>query len=134
MHSKKLARTTVQQWVTEMLDSEHEILVFRMKSGGEIRVTPNHPMLADDGSIKLADTLNVGENLVKLGGIKDEIISIEQTRYFGKVYNVFVNSDDLKRNIIVTNGYLNGTAFFQNEGAQFTNRQIFKRSLTRRIW
>jgi PKD repeat protein len=134
MRSKQTSRTAVEQWVTELIDTEHEILVFRMASGGELRVTPNHPMLDSSGTIRLADNMHVGEHLVKLGGVLDEIVSIEQTKYFGKVYNLFVHSSDPKRNIVITNGYLNGTAFFQNEGAEIVNRRIFKRSLIRGVW
>ncbi len=128
---RKLVATKVDQWVTELIDTEHEILVFKMKSGGELKVTPNHPVLSAQGMMKLASEFAVGEHLVQLGGHRDLIVGIEKTRYFGKVYNLFVKSDDLKRNVVVTSGYLNGTAFYQNEGAVNMNRSLFRKNLVR---
>jgi hypothetical protein len=50
------------------------------------------------------------------------------------VYNVFVQSADLHQNIVITNGYLNGTAFYQNEGAQFMNREVLRKRLTQAVF
>jgi len=33
--------------------------------------------------------------------------------------------------VVVTNGYLNGTAFYQNEGSKFMNRALFRQQLFR---
>lgn len=129
MSSKTVQKTKVDQWVTELIDSDHEIVEFRMASGGKLRLTPNHPLVADDGSLKLAEDFRAGDNLVLLGGKLDPIVSVGRSMYYGKVYNVFVKSADLKHNIVVTNGYLNGTAFYQNEGAKFMNRNLLKGKL-----
>jgi len=134
MSSRDLRVTKVEQWVTELVDGEHEILNFKMRSGGSLRLTPNHPVVAQDGSIKLASNFAPGESLVKFGGQLDEIVSIETSVHYGKVYNVFVQSNDLQQNIVVTGGYLNGTAFYQNEGAEYVNRQILRNKLTRGVF
>ncbi|MEZ0391980.1 MAG: PKD domain-containing protein [Pseudobdellovibrionaceae bacterium] len=131
MSSKTVAKSAVDNWVTELFDEDHEILVFTMKSGGQLKVTPNHPILAQSGVMKLAHDFQVGESLVQLGGILDPIVSIEKTIFHGKVYNLFVKSNDLKKNVVVVNGYLNGTAFYQNEGAKFMNRALFRENLFR---
>jgi hypothetical protein len=131
MSSKVLASTKVDVWVTEMVDSDHDILVFNMKSGGQLKLTPNHPVLTADGVMKLSGDFKAGESLVQLGGKLDPIVSIEKTVHHGKVYNVFVKSSDLRKNVVVTNGYLNGTAFYQNEGAKFMNRALFREQLFR---
>jgi hypothetical protein len=81
--------------------------------------------------MKLAGEFKVGESLVMLGGVLDPIVSIEKVQYFGKVYNVFVKSAALQHNIVVTNGYLNGTAFFQNEGSNQLNRVLLRQKLIR---
>lgn len=128
---RKIGATKVDNWVTEMLDGEHQILIFKMKSGGALKVTLNHPLLTPEGVMKQAADFSVGESLVQLGGIPDQILSIEQTVHTGKVYNLFVKSNDPRQNVVVTNGYLNGTAFFQNEGAQNMNRALFRTNLTR---
>lgn len=129
MNTKIAQATQVDQWVTELFDTEHLILEFRMKSGRSLRVTPNHPIVADDGSVKSAESFKAGENLVQLGGQFDQITSISETKYFGKVYNVFVKSSAPLHNIVVTNGYLNGTAFYQNEGSDNLNKVLLRQRL-----
>ncbi len=131
MASKELASTKVDVWVTEMLDGDHDILIFNMKSGGQLKLTTNHPILTADGVMKISGDFKVGESLVQLGGKLDPIVSIEKAVHHGKVYNVFVKSSDLRKNVVVTNGYLNGTAFYQNEGAKFLNRAMFRENLFR---
>ncbi len=131
MASKTVAHTPVDNWVTEMLDGDHDILVFKMKSGGQLKLTTNHPILAADGVMKLSSDFKVGESLVQLGGKLDPIVSIDKTVHHGKVYNLFVKSSDLKKNVVVTNGYLNGTAFYQNEGSKFMNRALFRQQIYR---
>ncbi len=134
MSSKRMQKTAVDQWVTEVVDSTHEILEFRMKSGGHLRLTPNHPLLDGSAFMRNARDFKVGDHVVQLGGVRDEIISITSTDYFGKVYNVFVKSADIHKNIVVINGYLNGSALFQNEGAKSMNTQIFRQSLIRGVF
>lgn len=131
MSSKQTQKTKVDQWVTELVDSDHTILEFRTASGGLIRLTPNHPVVADDGTMRLAGEFKVGDNLVKLGGSLDRITSIDTLGYFGKVYNVFVNSADPAQNVVITQGFLNGTAYFQNEGQANLNRTIFRQNLVK---
>jgi hypothetical protein len=78
----------------------------------------------------LASDFKVGQNLVKFGGASDRIVAIEHEKYFGKVYNVFVKSASPQHNVVITSGFLNGTAFFQNEGASNMNREILRKKLT----
>lgn len=129
MSSRTLVNARVQQWVTEMLDTDHDIVEFKMKSGRSLRLTPNHPVLTDQGAMKLAGSFKVGDNLVRLGGELDPIISIDNMKFHGKVYNLFVESSDAQKNIVITNGYLNGTAYFQNEGASDMNRKLLRNNL-----
>lgn len=131
MNAKLVKKTEVDNWVTEVVDTEHVILNFTTKSGGVLRLTPNHPILTAAGSMKVAGSFKVGESLVRLGGELDPIVSIESTQYYGKVYNLFVKSSELEHNVVVTNGYLNGTAFFQNEGAKHLNQRILRSNLVR---
>lgn len=134
LNTKTVKATSVDQWVTEMLATEHVILEFHMKSGRSLRLTPNHPIVSKEGSVKLAETFKAGDSLVQLGGALDEIKSINETKYFGKVYNLFVKSSEPLENIVVTNGYLNGTAFYQNEGSENINRVILRKKLTKGVF
>lgn len=134
MGSKAVVKTKVDQWVTELIDTEHDILVFKMKSGRELKLTPNHPVVTAEGMMKKAGEFKAGEALVQLGGVLDPIESITPIKHFGKVYNVFVQSNAIHKNILVTNGYLNGSAYFQNEGAKDMNRSLFRQKLTRGVF
>jgi len=133
MSSKDVTKTQVENWITEVEDTDHEILEFQMKSGGHLRVTPNHPLVTDEGTMRLASDFKVGENLIRLGGGRDSISSITKVSYYGKVYNLFVKSSELHKNIVITNGYLNGTAYFQNDGAQHLNKRLFRGALIRGV-
>jgi PKD repeat protein len=133
MSSKTVQKTKVDQWVTELENAEHDIIVFTMKSGRVLKLTPNHPLVTDQGSMRQAQDFKVGDNLVMLGGVGDPIAKMEKIKYFGKVYNVFVESASLHKNIVVTNGYLNGTAYFQNDGAQHLNRRILRGALIKGV-
>lgn len=133
MSSKVVQKTAVDKWITELVDTTQPILIFKLKSGGELKVTLNHAILHESGVMKMASEFKVGDNLLQLGAKKDQILAIEQANYFGKVYNLFVKSNDLKKNVVVVNGYLTGTAFYQNEGAQSLNRDLFKNRLLRGV-
>ena len=134
MSSKDVQMTRVDNWVTELEDTDHDIRVFTMKSGRKLKITPNHPVVTEQGTMKQAGEFRAGESLVMLGGQLDPIVRIDDTKYFGKVYNVFVKSASLHHNIVVTNGYLNGTAFYQNEGAVNLNRALFREKMTRGVF
>lgn len=136
----------VQQWVSELFDTDHEVLNFHMRSGGSIRVTPNHALVSADGRVKLASEFIVGDQLLPVHLLKqddsrmgqhdrgDEIVSIAPEHVFGQVYNVFVDSADPSENIVAINGYWAGTAFFQNEGARTLNRQLRRGRLLWRVF
>ncbi len=133
MSSKEVQKTKVDLWVTELVDTHHDVLEFTMKSGRQLRLTPNHPVVTTEGTMKLSGDFKVGEPLVQLGGVRDPIVSINKIDYFGKVYNVFTKSSEIHKNIVVTNGYLNGTAYFQNDGAQHLNRRLLRGALIRGV-
>lgn len=122
-------KTRVEQWVTELVESDHEMIELKMRSGGGLLVTPNHPLVVASGEMRQARDLGIGDSLVRMDGQADEIVAIQSRNYFGKVYNLFTQSSGLMENIVITNGYLNGTAFYQNEGAQNLNRKILRRRL-----
>ncbi len=133
MRSNSVQRTRVDQWI-QGSDAEHEILVFTMASGRSLRVTEGHAIVSADGRMKEARDFKVGDSLVELGGALDRIVSLTRENYRGKVYNVFVQSSDQKHNIIVTNGYLTGTAYFAGEGIELLNRRVLRTSLIRGVF
>ena len=126
-----LMSTPVKQFITEVDDSEHDIMIFTMASGNSIEYTPNHPVVTADGNLKDAENFVIGQSFVKKDGNLDEIVKIENIKYFGKVYNVYMQSSVLERNVVVINDYLTGSAYFQNEGHDFVDRQVLRSSLAK---
>ena len=59
----------------------------------------------------------------------DPIAKIEINKIFGKVYNVKPVTLDYVSNIVVAEGYLNGSVRYQNEFLNTINSLILRRSL-----
>ncbi len=134
MSSKLVQRTRVDRWVAESADSIHEIIELTMQSGGQLRVTEGHPLLSPEGRMRRSGDFKVGDSLVRQGGALDPIVAIRRVSYQGKVYNVFVHSSEPSKNVIITNGYLNGSGFFQAEGVKYLNRQILRGEFLRGVF
>lgn len=125
----RLKSIGIEDYINSLQDTDHTILELRMASGGSLKVTPNHPLLNHNGYIKLAETFKVGDALLTKEGDKDPIVSIEVSEYHGKVYNVMPKSAGLKANVLVAEGYLAGSAWYQNEGASYISRRILRESV-----
>lgn len=126
-----LSTTPVLQFVTEVTNSEHDILIFSMASGKTIEYTPNHPVITKEGKLKEAGNFIVGEHFVRKSGELDEVLKIKSVKHYGKVYNVFMESSVLERNVVVINDYLTGSAYFQQEGHDFVDRKILRSLLVK---
>jgi len=94
-------------------DGSEVVRIFEMKSGGRLRVTQNHPMVTSEGMVKPAFDVGEGESLIRATGEFDPIVSIRDELYFGKVYNLAPASNNALENIVVAEGYLNGSANYQ---------------------
>jgi hypothetical protein len=123
----KFTTDGVASYTRELHDSEHPIFVIKTKSGGELRVTGNHPVLEGNGRIVQAQSLRAGKMLIKADGARDAIVSVTKTTHFGKVYNLKPNSTNRVENILVAQGFLVGSSRFQNEDVDFMNRIILGR-------
>jgi len=80
--------------------------------------------------MRKAKDFKAGDAFVMLGGKLDPIVSIAKQSFVGKTYNVVVKSEDRRENIIVTNGYLNGSAFYRDRDHDGFNRQLQRDDLT----
>jgi hypothetical protein len=125
----KLVAFPVESYTEEVHPNWQDILKFKTKSGGELRVTNNHPIVDSTGAVKTADKFTVGESLVHYLNGLDPIVSIKKERYFGKVYNLAPDTRNLLSNIVVAQGYLNGSSNFQNELEAFQNRSLLRRTI-----
>jgi hypothetical protein len=116
-------------YTEELRDAQHTIIEITTRSGGHLRVTDEHPVIQGEGLIVRAMTLKAGDDLVRQDGSLDEIISIEKTQYFGKVYNIRPVTSDLVTNVLVAEGFLVGSSLFQNDEVGYMNRQLLYRSV-----
>jgi hypothetical protein len=126
LDSIQLVRDTVERYTLDRDASSQEILHFRMESGGKLAVTLEHPLVTSEGRVKKARLFVAGEHLVKQDGSLDEIVSIEARQWYGKVYNLRPRSRELTSNILVAEGYLNGSGRFQSEFVEELNRIILR--------
>ncbi|WP_141593358.1 Hint domain-containing protein [Myxococcus sp. AB056] len=117
---------TVERYTLDRDAVQQDILVFRTRSGGSLSVTLEHPLVTAEGSMKKAKDFVAGEHLVRQDGTTDEITGIQQQAWFGKVYNLRPVTHDLTSNILVAEGYLNGSGRFQSEYVEELNRLILR--------
>jgi hypothetical protein len=119
----------IAHFVSELVDTNHKILVFNTQTGGRLSVTYNHPLVASDGVIREASDFKVGDQLIRADGSFDEITNIEDTIYPGKVHNVLPYGESTMGNIVVAEGFLSGSAYFQNDGVNYMNQKILRSNL-----
>lgn len=119
----------IARWTVDIAPAEQTILTLSMESGGELRVTTEHPVLTSEGVLKKASALVVGESLVQEDGAPDPIATIERETVFTKVYNLQPATTDLTSNILVAQGYLNGSARYQSEYLKYLNRVLVRNKI-----
>ena len=132
-------RAQVQDYVRSAIDGNHDILVIQTESGAKLKVTPNHPLVNQTGQMVEAGDLTSEDSLVNSEGVLERITSIEETAYHGKVYNVSPeikpsqNGIDLNGQIVVAQGFLSGSNWYQNEGHEFLNRSLLRSNIPEKI-
>lgn len=119
----------VKSYTVDVEEQQQVIYNVVMESGGKLRVTSEHPLLTDDGIMRQAKDLTTKQSLLKRNGTPDKIASIKRENYFGKVYNVKPVTYDYQSNIVVAQGYLNGSSRYQNEYLDMINSIILRRAL-----
>jgi hypothetical protein len=120
----QLQQNTTYSYTRELRDAEQQLCIITTQSGGQLSLTLEHAVINSEGRIVQAQTLKVGDELVKADGTLDPIVDIQRTPYFGKVYNIAPVSTDLVSNILVAQGYLVGSVRFQNDEVRYINRII----------
>jgi len=127
----ELKTDEVSSYSRDIRDATLVVFDIRTKSGGQLRVTDKHPVVIDDGRLVEARTLKPGTKLIKADGARDAIVSVTQTSYFGKAYNLKPAATNRVANIIIAQGFLVGSSRFQNEDVDYINRIILGRSIPR---
>jgi hypothetical protein len=121
----KVGRT--HSYTAEFRDSNHPIVELRTASGGLVRVTVEHPVINGQGRVVAAQTLKVGDELVKADGTRDAIVEVNRTFHYGKVYNLRPAATELVSHVLVAEGYLMGSSLFQNDEVGYMNRTLLFR-------
>ncbi|MDE1462013.1 Hint domain-containing protein [Spartinivicinus poritis] len=124
----------VDAYSESVRDVLHEILVIKTQSGGQLKVTPNHPLLVSSGHMRNAEDLKIGDSLISQNGSYDPVVSIKNTNFFGKVYNVRPDSSSedgvsLNGQIVIAQGFLSGSMYYQNTGVYHVNRLVLRDNL-----
>ncbi|RKH17026.1 cell surface protein [Corallococcus sp. CA047B] len=125
----QLTQGKVYSYTSETRDSEHLLYHLRTASGGELKVTNEHPVVTREGRLVQAQTLKVGDELLRHDGTPDAIVSVEKSTHFGKVYNLKPESREQVSNILVAQGFLVGSARFQNDDIEYMNRVLLYRGV-----
>ncbi|MFE8598786.1 Hint domain-containing protein [Archangium violaceum] len=125
----ELQQNRTYSYTKEIRDAEHNIFVISTRSGGQLRVTHEHPIINGEGRMVQAQTLKVGDDLVKADGTLDAIVDIQKTTHYGRVYNIAPVTTDLVSNVLVAEGYLVGSVRYQNDEVAYINRIILYRGV-----
>jgi hypothetical protein len=133
LDNPSLEKNTVYSYTVETRDSEHIIYEITTGMGGKLRVTNEHPVLNSEGRLVKAEKLAEGDELLRADGTPDRIVSVEKTTHFGKVYNIKPVSRDLVSNILVAQGFLVGSARFQNDDVGYMNRVLLFRAVPEEV-
>jgi hypothetical protein len=133
LDSPALQKNTVYSYTSEIRDAEHVIYEINTASGGQLRLTSEHPVINSEGRLVKAESLVEGDELLKADGTPDKVVSVQKTTHFGKVYNVKPVSRDPVSNILVAQGYLVGSARFQNDDVEYMNRVLLFRSVPEQV-
>lgn len=70
-------QTKVDRFVTELVDSEHMVLIFE-RPRGKMRLTPNHAVLVSTGEMIEARNIEKGTLLVGKDGAPDAVVQITE--------------------------------------------------------
>jgi len=133
LENPKYRISELEAYTVDIAPARQEVIDFETLSGKKLSVTKNHPLLDSEGKMRTADSFKTGECLVLQDGSADPIVLINEREYFGKVYNVRPKSTKLLENIVVAEGVLSGSVYFQNEGTKDLNRALFRINLPKEI-
>jgi len=124
LNSIKTRTDEVASYTHDIREAKQVIFTITTRSGGQLKVTDKHPILEGNGRIVQARSIKVGNQLIKPDGTRDEVVSVTQADYFGKVYNIKPASTNRVANILIAQGFLVGSSRYQNDDVDFINRII----------
>jgi hypothetical protein len=120
---------TVSRYTADPLPQKQELVALRMESGGSLNVTPSHPLITEDGTIRQARDLQVGDQLMRADGTLDAVIDTKTSEYYGKVFNVRPVTLDTTSNVLIAQGYLTASQRYQSDSERYLRRSMLRRTL-----
>jgi len=129
MEQLKFQVGKVAVYTVDITEAKQPIFNIRTASGGLLRVTPNHPIVDGSGVVKQAHEFVVGDELVRANGALDPVISIEKELFYGKAYNLKPTTFDPLTNIVVAEGFLNGSGRYQDKSVTEGNRSLLRKNI-----
>jgi len=111
-----LSPLKVDSYTISFRDGHENIIVIKYgtdKVEGRLQVTDGHPVFLANGTMVKALDLKTGDTLMDAAGKEVKVLSLEQVKYFGKVYNVAPSSFNPVENILSAQGILVGSANYQ---------------------
>ncbi|MCB0421936.1 MAG: hypothetical protein KDD61_13140 [Bdellovibrionales bacterium] len=126
LDSLEYIANTLSSYTVDPEPKQQDIVTIRTESGGELTVTWQHPLVMSTGMIKTAQDLVIGDQLIQESGAMDSIVELSRQGYFGKVINVEMESEQATDNIVVAQGFLNGSAYYQNIELNEINRKVLR--------
>ncbi len=121
--------TPIKGFVETLGRSDQEVVRITTESGHTLTVTPNHPILIHSGALIEARNLQPHDLLILETGEWSAISRLSTEHYFGKVYNLTVDSENPIENLVSSGGIVNGSVYFQNEGSDWMNRLLMRVNL-----
>ncbi len=108
--------------------AQKEAVVTLKTAEKSLTVTLNHPMIMADGSVRKAEDVKVGDQLINVDGENEMVVNLERDEFFEKVLNVETAQKDLKSHILVAEGLLTGDFVIQTLELQDANRHLLRSS------
>jgi len=123
-----LENLEIKNQVRDIVATHQDILVIKTISGGELRVSLNHPLLNGESMMVKAQNLKLGDSLVTSDGHKDLIIELSKEKFYGRLYNLTIKTSDKTKSLFIVNGYISGDKKYQDDDVSDFNRKIFRQN------
>ena len=119
----------VKSYTISAEEADHDLAVLTMEKGSILKVTTNHTFVNGEGKVLEVSRFKEGDSILRADGKPEKIASIRAERYRGKVYNVTPESSEPINQVVVAEGYLTGSAYYQNVELTDANRHLLRRNL-----
>jgi len=122
----------VHSYTAGIRDAEQPVYKLTTASGGSLSVTGEHPVLVSNGRngrLVKAEQLREGDDLLRADGTPDPITRVENTTFFGKVYNIAPTATEHVANLVIAQGFLVGSARFESDDLRYMNRALLFRGV-----